>query len=91
MEFLVYYTEIRIRKTLLFFSLCHEICFSCSQGIEQISPFSLDSYVLTRYCKSFGLISPVVYLVQENLFSSLLKTSVEIFVNLKTLKQILRL
>lgn len=56
-----------------------------------MSPFSLDSYVLTRYCKSFGLISPVVCLVEENLFSSLLKTSVEIFFNLKTLKQILRL
>lgn len=47
--------------------------------------------MLTRYCKSFGLVSPVVYLVEENLFSSLLKTSVEIFVNLKALKQILRL
>lgn len=47
--------------------------------------------MLTRYCKSFGLISSVVYLVEENLFSSLLKISIEIFVNLKTLKQILRL
>lgn len=47
--------------------------------------------MLTRYCKSFGLVSPVVYLVEENLFSSLLKTFVEIFVNLKALKQILRL
>lgn len=47
--------------------------------------------MLTRYCKSFGLISPFVYLVEENLFSTLLKTSVEIFVNLKTLKHILRL
>jgi len=46
--------------------------------------------VLTGYCKSFGLIS-LVYLVEENLFSSLLKTSVEIFDNLKVLKQILRL
>lgn len=47
--------------------------------------------MLTSYCKSFGLINPLVYLVEENLFSSLLKTSVEIFVNLKALKQILRL
>lgn len=47
--------------------------------------------MLTGYCKSFGLISPVVYLVEENSFSSLLKTSVEIFDNLKALKQILRL
>lgn len=47
--------------------------------------------MLTGYFKSFGLISPIVYVVEENLFSSLLKTSVEIFYNLKALKQILRL